>query len=64
MMKEEMSVQKTFIDWFEEKQLIWNRHVQRMGQNRPPKKTIRWIPREDRKKTRRPKKTWIKGIKT
>ena len=61
--KEEMGVQKTIIDCIEEKQLIWYGHVQRMGQDRLPKKTMRWIPREHRKKGR-PKKTWIEGIRS
>ena len=36
--------------------------VQRMGQDRLPKKTMRWIPREHKKKIR-PKKTWIEGVR-
>ena len=57
--KEEMAVQKTIIDCIEEKQLIWYGHVQRMDQDRVPKKTMRWIPREHIKKERH-KKTWIR----
>ena len=59
---QEMGVQKTTIDCIEEKQLIWYGHVRRMGQDRLPKKTMRWIPRGQRKKGR-PKKTWIEGIR-
>ena len=57
-----MRVQKAIIDCTEEKQLISYGHVQRMRQDRLPKKTMRWIPREHGKKGR-PKKTWIEGIR-
>ena len=49
-------------DSIEENQLIWYGHVQRMGQDRLPKKTMRRILREHRKKGR-PKKTWIEPIR-
>ena len=56
--KEGMSVQKTIINCIEEEQLIWYGHIQRMGQDRLPKKSMRLVPRERRQKER-PKETWI-----
>lgn len=45
----------------EQKQLIWYGHVQRMNDDRIPKRVMQWIP-QNRRKRGRPKKTWKEGI--
>lgn len=46
----------------ERKQLVWYGHVQRMGEDRLPKKILKWIPPQRRKRGR-PKMMWIQGIR-
>jgi hypothetical protein len=50
------------IDIIERKRLQWNGHVKRMQEERLPKLIMEWIPGESRKR-RRPRKTWMEGIR-
>ncbi|XP_030753594.1 uncharacterized protein LOC115880517 [Sitophilus oryzae] len=59
--REIMHVQQTIINEIEKRQLVWYGHVQRMREDQIPKKVLKWIPSERRKKGR-PKATWIGGI--
>lgn len=52
----------TIMEEIRRKQLIWYGHVNRMSEDRLPKKVMEWIPRE-RKRRGRPRETWKKGIK-
>jgi len=49
------------IEVIEEKRLQWYGHVKRMPEDRIPKLIMDWIPRE-RRKRRRPRKTWVEGV--
>ncbi|XP_044764516.1 uncharacterized protein LOC123321077 [Coccinella septempunctata] len=62
IIKENMGVKETVTELIERKQLVWYGHVQRMAEHRLPKKVMRWIPPEHRKRGR-PKKTWIEGVR-
>ena len=48
-------------DIIERKTLQWYGHVKRMPEERIPKLIMEWIPRE-RRKTGRPRKTWMEGV--
>jgi hypothetical protein len=49
------------IDIIEKKKLQWYDHVKRMQEERLPKLIMERIPGE-RKKRRRPRKTWMEGV--
>lgn len=57
-----MEIDKTIIDIIEEKRLRWYGHVQRMNNNRWPKRLMDWTP-ERRKNKGRPRKSWKDGVK-
>lgn len=59
---EQMNVKKPVLESIERKQVIWYGHVKRMGKDRLPKKIVKWVSRENRK--RRPRKTWIQRIRS
>jgi len=48
-------------DIIEKKRLQWYGHVKRMPEERTPKLIMDLIPRE-RRKRRRPRKTWMEGV--
>jgi hypothetical protein len=48
--KEIMDLDKTIIDRVEEKQLIWYGHLQRMSEERWPKKIWEWTPQGRRRR--------------
>jgi len=48
-------------DIIEKKRLQWCGHVKRMPEERTPKLIMDLIPRE-RRKRRRPRKTWMEGV--
>ena len=50
------------IDIIERKRLQWYGHVKRMHNERLPKLIVEWIPGE-RRKTGRPRKTWMEGVR-
>jgi hypothetical protein len=50
--KEIMDLDKTFIDRVEEKQLVWYGHLQRMSEERWPKKILEWTPHGRRRRGR------------
>ncbi|XP_012228171.2 uncharacterized protein [Linepithema humile] len=56
-----MGIDGTLYDDIERMQLIWYGHVQRMGEERLPKKIMKWVPQQ-RCKRGRPKKTWKEGV--
>ena len=43
------------------KRLQWDGHVKRMPEDRIPKLIMEWVPLE-RRKTGRPRKTWMEGV--
>jgi len=45
----------------EKKRLQWYGHVKRMPEERIPKLIMEWVPQE-RRKRRRPRKTWMEGV--
>jgi hypothetical protein len=49
------------IDIIEKKRLKWYDHVGRMPEERIPNLIMEWIPRQ-RRKRRRPRKTWMEGV--
>jgi hypothetical protein len=49
------------VDITEKKRLQWHGHVKRMPEERIPELITEWIPLE-RRKRRRPRKTWIQGV--
>lgn len=51
----------TTIDRIETRQLLWYGHVMRMEENRWPKKAMKYVP-ANRRKRGRPALTWINGI--
>lgn len=51
----------TTIDRIETRQLLWYGHVMRMEENRWPKKAMKYVP-TNRRKRGRPALTWINGI--
>ena len=61
--KEIMGVKEKpdIIDIIEQKRLQWYGHVKRMPEERIPQLIMDWIPWE-RRKTRRPRKTWMAGV--
>jgi hypothetical protein len=60
--KEIMDLDKTIIDRVEEKQLVWNGQLQRMSEERWPKKIWEWTP-HGRRRRGRPRRTWSNNIK-
>jgi hypothetical protein len=50
------------IDSIERKRLQWYGHVKRMQEERLPKLIKEWIPGE-RRKSGRPRKTWMEGVR-
>jgi hypothetical protein len=50
------------IDIINKKRLQWYGHVKRMQEERLPKLIMEWIPGE-RRKTERPTKTWVEGVR-
>ncbi|KAK4871484.1 hypothetical protein RN001_015608 [Aquatica leii] len=61
--RKKLEVERNIIEEVEKKQLIWYGHVQKMEDERWPKKTIKWVPPERRKRGR-PKKKWIQEMET
>jgi len=61
--KEIMGVkgQLDIIDIIQKKRLQWYGHVKRMPEERIPKLIMEWIPLE-RRKSGRPRKTWMEGV--
>jgi hypothetical protein len=56
-----MDLQTFILDDIKTKPLIWYEHVQRMADNRVPKKVLELMPPR-RRKRRRLRIRWIKGI--
>jgi hypothetical protein len=49
------------IDIIEKNRLQWYGHVKRNSEERISKLIMEWIP-EERRKTGRPRKTWMEGV--
>jgi len=62
--KEIMGVKEKpdIIDITERKRLQWYGHVNRLQEERLPKFIMEWIPGE-RRKRRRPRKTWMESVR-
>lgn len=56
-----MEIRSSIVEEIERKQLIWFGHVNRMPEERWPKKILTWIPPEKRKRGR-PRTSWRGGI--
>ena len=50
------------VDIIVRKRLQWYGHVKRMQEERLPKLIMEWIPGE-RRKSGRPRKTWMEGVR-
>ena len=61
IIRQKMSVTRSFLDDIKTKQLEWYGHVQRMEERRLPKEVMKWSPPGQRG---RPKVTWAEGIRT
>ena len=61
IIKQKMNVTRSVLDDIKTKQLKWYGHVQRMEEERLPKKVMKWSP-PGRRKWGRPKATWAEGI--
>ncbi|KDR18473.1 hypothetical protein L798_07477 [Zootermopsis nevadensis] len=59
--REIMRVDRDIIEEIEKRQLIWYGHVQRMEEERLPKMTMKWQPKERRKRGG-PRPGWNAGI--
>jgi hypothetical protein len=57
-----MDLDKTIIDRVEERQLLWYGHLQRMSEERWPKKIWEWTP-QGRMRRGRPGRTWFSYVK-
>ena len=60
--RQKIGLEETIIKEIEQNQLTWYGHVQRMAEERLPKVTLKWMPKQKRARGR-PKKTWVEGIK-
>jgi hypothetical protein len=60
--KEIMDLDKTITDRVQEKQLVWYGHLQRMSEERWPKKIWEWTP-QGRRRRGRPRKNWSNNVK-
>lgn len=59
--RQTMGIEKTIIDAIETKQLSWYGHLERMDEDRWPKRVWKWIPPERRKRGR-PPRSWYQDI--
>jgi hypothetical protein len=55
---------QTIIKEFEQNQLTWYGHVQRMAEGKLPKIALKWMPKQKRARGRPKKKKRTGGIKT
>jgi hypothetical protein len=60
--RQQIGLEGTIIKEFEQNQLTWYGHVQRMAEGRLPKIALKWTPKHKRARGR-PKKNWMEGIK-
>ena len=56
-----MKVEHTLVEDIQTKQLVWYGHLQRMEDDRLPKKVLKWTP-TGRRRRGRPRKGWIEGV--
>jgi len=62
IIKQKMNVTRSLLDDNKTQQLKRYGHVQRMEEERLPKKVMKWSP-PGRRKRGRPKATWVEGIR-
>ena len=60
---EKMSIKNSVLDYIRYKQLNWYGHVQRMCEERLPRKILEWCPPGKRRK-RRPRYSWMQEVTT
>jgi hypothetical protein len=60
--KKQIRLEETIIKETERDQLTWYGHVQRMAEERLPKITIKWMPKQKRAREK-PKKNWMGSIR-
>jgi hypothetical protein len=58
----QIGLEETIIKEIEQNQLTRYGHVQRMAEERLPKRAIKWMPKQERVQGR-PKKNWMEGIR-
>lgn len=61
--REIMDAGRDIVEEIEKRQLLWYGHVERMGNNRLPKKAMEWQPRERRKRGR-PRRGWNEEVES
>ena len=62
VIREEMNIKNSVLDYMKYKQLNWYGHVQRMNEERLPRKCLVWCP--PGKRGGRPRNSWIQEVKT
>jgi len=60
--RQQIGLEETVIKEIEQNQLTWFGYVQRMAEERLPKRALKWMPKQKRARGR-PKKNWMEGIK-
>ena len=60
--RQQIGLEETIIKEIEQNQLTWYGHVQRMAEERLPKRALKWMPKQKRARGR-PKKNRMEGIK-
>ena len=58
-----MNIKNSVLDYITYKQLNWYGHVQRMDQERLPRRILEWCPPGRRRKGR-PRKSWMQEVTT
>ena len=61
-LRQQIGLEETVIKEIEQNQLTWFGYVQRMAEERLPKRALKWMPKQKRARGR-PKKNWMEGIK-
>jgi len=60
--RQQIGLEEPIIKEIEQYQLTWYGHVQRMAEERLPKKILKWMPKQKRAR-RRPKRNLMEGIR-
>ena len=58
-----MNIKNPVLDYRRYKQLNWYGHVQRMDQERLPRRILEWCP-AGRRRNERPRSSWMQGVTT
>ena len=63
LIEEKMNIENSVLDYKRHKQLNWYGHVQRMNQERLPRRILKWCPPGRRRKGRSPN-PWMQEVIT